>query len=103
MEPFLMLKPAWVSIARPQIPWGLRDGEEPSELTTTAVITEHPFNAEFEVAEANATISATGMNVFYRGIPNPVAISAGGVAESAVDARIIQPQAFEGSNLVNIW
>ncbi len=47
-----------------------------------------PFEASFEVAEANATISATGMNVFYRGIPNPVAISAGGVAERDVDARI---------------
>ncbi len=46
------------------------------------------FTAEFEVAEANATISATGMNVFYRGIPNPVAISAGGVAERDVEARI---------------
>ncbi|GAG98470.1 unnamed protein product, partial [marine sediment metagenome] len=46
------------------------------------------FEASFEVAEANATISATGMNVFYRGIPNPVAISAGGVAERDVDARI---------------
>ncbi len=46
------------------------------------------FEASFEVAEANATISATGMNVFYRGIANPVAISAGGVAERDVDARI---------------
>ncbi len=46
------------------------------------------FQASFEVAEANATISATGMNVFYRGIANPVAISAGGVAERDVDARI---------------
>ncbi len=52
-----------------------------------ALITKH-FSAEFEVAEANATISATGMNVFYRGIPNPVAISAGGVAERDVIARI---------------
>jgi len=46
------------------------------------------FTAEYEVAKANATISATGMNVFYRGIPNPVAISAGGVAERDVVARI---------------
>ncbi len=46
------------------------------------------FSATFEVAEANATISATGMNVFYRGIPNPVAISAGGVAERDVVATI---------------
>jgi len=46
------------------------------------------FEAEYEVAEANATIAATGMNVFYRGISNPVAISAGGVAESSVRATM---------------
>jgi gliding motility-associated protein GldM len=47
------------------------------------------------VAEANATISATAMNVFYRGIPNPVAISAGGVAESSVVARISNPHSIK--------
>jgi gliding motility-associated protein GldM len=51
-------------------------------------ITSKPFTAEFEVGQATATVSATGMNVFYRGIPNPVAISAGGVPESDVQARI---------------
>jgi gliding motility-associated protein GldM len=58
------------------------------------VITEHPFEAEYEVAEANATISATAMNVFYRGLNNPVAISAGGVAESSVEARITSPHSI---------
>ena len=51
-------------------------------------VTSKPFSAEFEVGQATATVSATGMNVFYRGIPNPVAISAGGVPESDVQARI---------------
>jgi len=51
-------------------------------------VTSKPFTAEFEVGQATATVSATGMNVFYRGIPNPVAISAGGVPESDVQARI---------------
>jgi gliding motility-associated protein GldM len=46
------------------------------------------FASEYEVAEPTATISATAMNVFYRGVDNPVAISAGGVAESDVDAEI---------------
>ncbi|RPI43822.1 MAG: gliding motility protein GldM, partial [Bacteroidetes bacterium] len=47
-----------------------------------------PFTSEYEVAEPTATISATAMNVFYRGVDNPVAISAGGVAESDVEATI---------------
>jgi gliding motility-associated protein GldM len=51
-------------------------------------VTSKPFTAEFEVAESNATVSATGMNVFYRGIPNPVAISVGNVAERDVIAQI---------------
>jgi gliding motility-associated protein GldM len=51
-------------------------------------VTSKPFSAEFEVAESNATVSATGMNVFYRGIPNPVEISVGGVAERDVIAQI---------------
>jgi len=51
-------------------------------------ITSKPFSAEFEVAESNATVSATGMNVFYRGIANPVEISVGGVAERDVVAQI---------------
>jgi gliding motility-associated protein GldM len=51
-------------------------------------VTSKTFTAEFEVGQATATVSATGMNVFYRGIPNPVAISAGGVPESDVRARI---------------
>lgn len=64
------------------------------KLDNDGVITEHPFSAEYEVAEANATISATAMNVFYRGLNNPVAISAGGVAESSVQARITSPHSI---------
>jgi gliding motility-associated protein GldM len=55
---------------------------------------ERPFEATYEVGQATATVSATKMNVFYRGIPNPVAISAGSVAESSVDARINSPHSI---------
>ncbi len=51
-------------------------------------VISRPFQAHYQVSESNATIAATGMNVFYRGIPNPVAISAGGVPESSVQATI---------------
>ena len=51
-------------------------------------VTSKTFTAEFEVAESNATVSATAMNVFYRGIANPVEISVGGVAERDVVAQI---------------
>lgn len=38
------------------------------------------FNQDYMVAEPSATVAATGMNLFYMGIPNPVKISASGVS-----------------------
>lgn len=67
---------------------GIRKWGGTIQLESEGNVISRSFEEEFEVAEANATISATGMNVFYRGISNPVAISAGGVAESAVVATI---------------
>ncbi len=67
---------------------GIRKWGGTIQIENEGLIISKSFETEFEIAEANATISATGMNVFYRGIPNPVAISAGGVAESAVVATI---------------
>jgi gliding motility-associated protein GldM len=40
------------------------------------------FSHEYIVAKPSATISATKMNVFYRGVDNPVSISASGKADS---------------------
>jgi gliding motility-associated protein GldM len=65
------------------------------KLDNDGTVTERPFKATYEVAEANATISATAMNVFYRGIDNPVAISAGSVPESSVQARITSPHSIK--------
>jgi len=67
---------------------GIRTWGGTIHIESDGVTISRSFEEKFEVAEANATISATGMNVFYRGIPNPVAISAGGVAERDVVARI---------------
>jgi gliding motility-associated protein GldM len=58
------------------------------QLEHEGTVISRPFEAEYQVQEPNATISATGMNVFYRGISNPVAISAGGVPETSVQATI---------------
>ncbi len=64
------------------------------KLENDGNVIERPFEASYEVAEANATISATAMNVFYRGLNNPVAISAGSVAESSVRASITNPHSI---------
>ncbi len=46
------------------------------------------FSAEYRVAESSAVVSPTKMNVFYRGVPNPVAISVSGVPEENIQAEI---------------
>jgi gliding motility-associated protein GldM len=43
---------------------------------------DYHFHHEYIVAKPSATISATKMNVFYRGVDNPVSISASGKADS---------------------
>jgi gliding motility-associated protein GldM len=73
---------------------GVRTWGGTIKLDNDGQIIERPFETSYEVAEANATISATAMNVFYRGIPNPVAISAGGVSESSVRATITNPHSI---------
>ena len=39
---------------------------------------------EYEIGEKSGTISAEKMNVFYMGVPNPVAISAAGVSSNSL-------------------
>ncbi len=58
------------------------------KLNNDGQIIERDFTATYRVDEANAVISPTKMNVFYRGVDNPVSISASGVTESAVKPRI---------------
>lgn len=43
------------------------------------------FQSSYMVAEPMATVAATAMNVFYVGVPNPVSVSAPGVAATDID------------------
>jgi len=47
-----------------------------------------PFRTEYQVGAPMATISATAMNVLYRGIPNPISIGVSGVPAETVNATI---------------
>ena len=50
---------------------------------------DYPFyTPEFTVAEPALVVSPTKMNVFYRGVPNPVEISVPGVSNDKLDVRI---------------
>lgn len=50
---------------------------------------DYPFyTPQFTVAEPALVVSPTKMNVFYRGVPNPVEISVPGVSSDKLDVRI---------------
>lgn len=55
---------------------------------TTGLPKYYPFKQEYIVAKPSATISPTKMNVFYRGVDNPVSIAASGKVASELDIRI---------------
>jgi len=57
-------------------------------LGPTGEIEHYPYSFAYEVAAPSTTISATAMNVFYIGVPNPVDIAASGVAKDKVSASI---------------
>lgn len=47
-----------------------------------------PYSIAYQVAAPSTTISATAMNVFYIGVPNPVDISASGVPKDKISASV---------------
>ncbi len=51
-------------------------------------IIRREFKHQYQVAEASAVISPTKMNVFYRGVDNPVDISVSGVPKENIQANI---------------
>ncbi|MCT4672834.1 MAG: gliding motility protein GldM [Prolixibacteraceae bacterium] len=47
-----------------------------------------PFKGEYQVARPTLTISPTKMNVFYKGVSNPVSISVPGILPSQLDPQV---------------
>lgn len=62
---------------------GVIDFKGPSGL-----IEHYPYDIQYQVAAPSTTISATAMNLFYIGLPNPVDIAASGVAKDKIAASI---------------
>ncbi|HAG17057.1 MAG TPA: hypothetical protein DCG69_11150 [Bacteroidales bacterium] len=52
----------------------------------------YPFSNRFTVAEPSANVSASKMNVFYRGVDNPIKISASGIPDHRIDYNITAGQ-----------
>lgn len=57
-------------------------------ISRSGVTSKYPFSASYFVAQPSATVSADKMNVFYKGVDNPVTISVPGVPNEKVRASI---------------
>jgi len=49
----------------------------------------YSFDAAYNVGEPNVIVSATGMNVMYVGIPNPIDVSVPGVSPDKIKIRVV--------------
>ncbi len=49
--------------------------------TPSGAIKNYPFSQEYQVTQPSVTMSATQMNVFYRGLENPFDVGGGGIPQ----------------------
>ena len=56
--------------------------------TPSGEIKDYAFEAEYVVSEPQVVVSATKMNVFYSGVPNPVSVSAPGFTAANIRATV---------------
>jgi len=63
-----------------------------------------PFRHEYEVAQPNVVVSPSKMNVFYRGVDNPVEVSIPGISKDKISITVDGDSKFtrtaEGFNIV---
>ncbi len=75
-------------------------------ISPAGVRVPHTFETEYTVERPMATVSATGMNLFYIGLDNPVSISAPGVPSEnlrpEISAGATMTRQPDGNYIVNV-
>jgi len=56
--------------------------------TPEGTIRNYPFEQEFQVTKPSVTMSATKMNVFYRGLDNPFDVGGGGIPQENLSVKM---------------
>jgi gliding motility-associated protein GldM len=56
--------------------------------TPAGIIKNYPFTQEYQVTQPSVTMSATNMNVFYRGLDNPFDVSGGGIPQENLEVTM---------------
>lgn len=56
--------------------------------TPDGVVKNYPFEQQYQVTEPSVTMSATKMNVFYKGLPNPFDVGGGGIPQENLEVTM---------------
>ncbi len=71
--------------------------------TPEGLIRSYPFEKEYQVTAPSVTISPTKMNVFYRGIGNPVDISVPGIAKENLRVEMTNGRISVANNQMMVY
>lgn len=64
----------------------------------TGEMVPYPFDASFTVAPPSATVAPTKMNVMYRGLENPISVSAPGMASDNIQISVSNGEWRKGTS-----
>jgi gliding motility-associated protein GldM len=56
--------------------------------TPAGIVRNYPFEQEYQVTRPSVTMSATRMNVFYRGLDNPFDVGGGGIPQENLEVEM---------------
>jgi hypothetical protein len=66
--------------------------------TPAGAIKNYPFSQEYQVTQPSVTMSATQMNVFYRGLDNPFDVGGGGIPRENLEVSMTNGSALKRGN-----
>ena len=66
--------------------------------TPAGLIKSYPFSQEYQVTRPSVTMSATRMNVFYRGLDNPFDVGGGGIPQENLEVTMTNGQVIKSGN-----
>ena len=66
--------------------------------TPAGLIKSYPFSQEYQVTRPSVTMSATRMNVFYRGLDNPFDGGGGGIPQENLEVTMTNGQVIKSGN-----
>jgi len=70
--------------------------------TPGGIIKSYPFEQEYQVTEPTVTMSATKMNVFYKGLDNPFKVSGGSIPSENLEVSMTNGKISRNGNVFTI-